>query len=129
MLSSKIEKSGKQALKPLDTLEWNGYSVRLFYEGKQLCVELGSAALGQLARWTFCSQRRHTWDYAAPDFNIHVVYRPAQVEVKFRERANGGRLRRLFQLQPPLKEMWTSYQLTDSGEVLISRPDREFSVC
>lgn len=112
----------------LDTLEFQGYSVRLFYSGKKLCLELGKAER-ELAVWTFCSQRRHTWDYEGEDYHIHVSYRPAEVEVRFTERSGSSALARLFRLAPPAKEMWSKYKLGGDGAVKISRPDREFSVC
>jgi len=112
----------------LDTLEFQGYSVRLFYAGKKLCLELTRGGR-ELAIWTFCSQRRHTWDFEGTDYHIHVAYRPAEVEVRFTEHSGSSALARLFRLAPPAKEMWSKYKLGGDGAVKISRPDCEFSVC
>jgi hypothetical protein len=114
--------------KSLDTMEFQGYSVRLFYSGKKLCLELSREG-HELAVWTFCSQRRHTWSYSGADYTINVSYRPAEVEVRFTERSGSSALARLFRLAPPQKEMWAKYKLGGDGAVKISRPDKEFSVC
>ncbi len=131
-----LQSRGSEGSKPaanvvspsLDTLDYKGYTVRLFYSGKRLCLELVRDA-EELAVWTFCSQRRHTWTYIGAEFDIHVSYRPAEVEVRFTERSDASALARLFRLAAPPKAMWSRYKLGGDGAVKISRPDREFSVC
>lgn len=115
--------------KLLDSFQHGNFSVGLFYERKNLCLELTDQSSGaSLGTWTFCHDRRHQRLFQDERFSVRVYYRPAEVEVVFVERGQKGFIKRWFGSTLKSADTWICYELMSDGAVQINRPGKQYRV-